>query len=59
MICALFLWGRNMADWDTELSAFLEPFLKKLGHKKRQQMCPLYVSRLIGPGDRKSIEPMA
>jgi hypothetical protein len=22
-------------------------------------MCPLYVSRLIGPGDRKSIQPMA
>lgn len=48
-----------MADWDTELSAFLQPFLEKLGHKKRRQMCPLYVSGLIGPGDRKSIEPMA
>ena len=48
-----------MADWDTELSAFLQPFLDKLGHKKRRQMCPLYVSGLIGPGDRKSIEPMA
>uniref|UniRef100_UPI000A7C77A9 transposase n=1 Tax=Pararhizobium arenae TaxID=1856850 RepID=UPI000A7C77A9 len=48
-----------MADWDAELSAFLQPFLDKLGHKKRRQMCPLYVSGLIGPGDRKSIEPMA
>lgn len=48
-----------MADWDTELSTFLQPFLDKLGHKKRRQMCPLYVSGLIGPGDRKSIEPMA
>ncbi len=48
-----------MADWDTELSGFLQPFLDKLGHKKRRQMCPLYVSGLIGPGDRKSIEPMA
>jgi SRSO17 transposase len=48
-----------MADLDTELSAFLQPFLDKLGHKKRRQMCPLYVSGLIGPGDRKSIEPMA
>lgn len=47
-----------MADWDTELSAFLQPFVDKLGHKKRRQMCPLYVSGLIGPGDRKSIEPM-
>lgn len=48
-----------MVDWDTELSVFLQPFLEKLGHKKRRQMCPLYVSGLIGPGDRKSIEPMA
>ncbi len=46
-------------DWDTELSAFLQPFLEKLGHKNRRQMCPLYVSGLLGPGDRKSIEPMA
>ncbi len=48
-----------MTDWETELSEFLRPFLEKLGHKKRRQMCPLYVSGLIGPGDRKSIEPMA
>src|SRR5262249_21291194 len=30
-----------------------------LGHKARRQMCPLYVSGLIGPGDRKSVQPMA
>lgn len=48
-----------MTDWETELSVFLRPFLEKLGHKKRRQMCPLYVSGLIGPGDRKSVEPMA
>lgn len=28
----------DMADWDTELSAFLQPFLAQRGHKKRQ-MC--------------------
>jgi len=37
----------------------LKPFLDRLGHKARRQMCPLYVSGLIGPGDRKSIQPMA
>jgi SRSO17 transposase len=26
--------------------------LARLGHKARRQMCPLYVSGLIGPGDR-------
>src|SRR5262245_22139737 len=35
------------------------PFLSRLGRKARRRMCPLYVSGLIGPGDRKSIQPMA
>ena len=42
-----------------ELGRWLKPFLDRLGHKARRQMCPLYVSGLIGPGDRKSIQPMA
>jgi len=46
-------------DWDVALSEWLKPFVDRLGHKKRRTMCPLYVSGLIGPGDRKSIEPMA
>ena len=47
------------SDWKVELGRFLKPFLDRLGHKARRQMCPLYVSGLIGPGDRKSIQPMA
>jgi crotonobetainyl-CoA:carnitine CoA-transferase CaiB-like acyl-CoA transferase len=31
------------------------PFLDRLGHKARRRMCPLYVTGLIGPGDRKSV----
>src|SRR5438128_1938303 len=50
--------GRT-SDWKEELERFLKPFLGRLGHKARRQMCPLYVSGLIGPGDRKSIQPMA
>jgi SRSO17 transposase len=46
-------------DWKEELGRFLGPFLARLGHKARRRMCPLYVSGLIGPGDRKSIQPMA
>jgi SRSO17 transposase len=46
-------------DWKDELGRWLTPFLDRLGHKARRQMCPLYVSGLIGPGDRKSIQPMA
>ena len=48
-----------MADWNEELSRWLAPFVARLGHKARRRMCPLYVAGLIGPGDRKSIEPMA
>jgi SRSO17 transposase len=48
-----------MSDWNAALTEWLKPFVEKLGHKKRRQMCPLYVAGLIGPGDRKSIEPMA
>jgi SRSO17 transposase len=30
-----------------------------LGHKTGEGMCPSYVARLIGPGGRKSGQPMA
>lgn len=48
-----------MAEWEDELGRWLKPFLDRLGHKTRQRMCPLYVAGLIGPGDRKSVQPMA
>lgn len=46
-------------SWNDELVRWLGPFLDRLGHKKRRQMCPLYVAGLIGPGERKSMEPIA
>jgi SRSO17 transposase len=46
-------------DWRDELGRWLAPFLARLGHKARRQMCPLYITGLIGPGDRKSVQPMA
>jgi SRSO17 transposase len=45
--------------WEEELGRWLKPFLDCLGHKARRRMCPLYISGLIGPGDRKSVQPMA
>jgi hypothetical protein len=50
--------GRTL-DRKGGLGRWLKPFLDRLGHKARRQMCPLYVSGLIGPGDRKSSQPMA
>ena len=51
--------GKRISDWQDELGRFLKPFLARLGHKARRQMCPVYVRGLIGPGERKSIQPMA
>src|SRR4051795_13604864 len=53
------LGGLTMPGWEDELERWLMPFLDRLGHKTRQRMCPLYVAGLIGPGDRKSVQPMA
>jgi SRSO17 transposase len=47
------------SHWEDELRSWLKPFLDRLGHKARRRMCPLYVAGLIGPGDRKSVQPMA
>ena len=47
------------AGWRAELERWLGPFLDALGHPARRAMCPLYVAGLIGPGERKSVAPMA
>lgn len=47
------------AEWQVELDRFLEPFAARPGHQARRVMCPLCIAGLIGPGDRKSIQPMA
>src|SRR6202023_3721400 len=55
--------GPTMVDttskWKDELERWLEPFLDRLGHKARRRMCPLYIAGLIGPGERKSVQPMS
>ena len=51
--------ARARLDWTEELTRWLEPFLARLGNQTRRRMCPLYVAGLIGPGDRKSVQPMA
>jgi SRSO17 transposase len=55
------LYGRlAMAeDWRGDLEIWLTPFLAALRHKTRVRLCPAYIAGLIGPGDRKSVQPMA
>src|SRR4051794_1406204 len=42
-----------------DLDCWLEPFLAALGHKKRRLWAPLYLRGLLGPSERKSLQPMA
>jgi SRSO17 transposase len=46
-------------NWKADLERWLAPFLAGLSHPARRRMCPLYIAGLIGPGDRKSVQPMA
>jgi SRSO17 transposase len=47
------------ADWQGDLERWLSPFVAALRHRTRARMCPAYIAGLIGPGDRKSVQPMA
>src|SRR5215210_5784084 len=47
------------ADRRAELDGWLGPFLAALGHEKRRRWAPVYLRGLLGPGDRKSLQPMA
>jgi SRSO17 transposase len=42
-----------------DLGAWLTPFLEVLGRKTRRTWAPLYLRGLLGPGERKSLQPMA
>ena len=46
-------------DWRGDLEVWLAPFLAALRHKTRIRVCRAYIAGLIGPGDRKSVQPMA
>lgn len=42
-----------------DLDVWLTPFLEVLGRKTRRTWAPLYLRGLLGPGERKSLQPMA
>lgn len=45
--------------WRRDLERWLEPFMSALSHPARRRICPVYVAGLIGPGERKSMQPLA
>jgi SRSO17 transposase len=42
-----------------DLDIWLTPFLDVLSRKTRRLWAPFYVRGLLGPGERKSLQPMA
>ena len=42
-----------------DLDAWLTPFLDVMGRKTRRAWAPFYLRGLLGPGERKSLQPMA
>ena len=51
-----------MGDGDvaaSDLDAWLAPFLDVMGRKTRRTWGPFYLRGLLGPGERKSLQPMA
>lgn len=49
----------NIPGGGTDLDRWLAPFLEVMGRKTRRNWAPLYLRGLLGPGERKSLQPMA
>jgi SRSO17 transposase len=47
------------ADWNKDFQEWLEPFLAVFKRSEQRCWAPLYLQGLLGPGARKSVEPMA
>lgn len=62
---ALFQWAwldgmlADVGDGLRDLDGRLEPFLNAMGRKTRREWAPFYVRGLLGPGEHKSLQPMA
>lgn len=52
-------WPIPYEGWQGVFERWLEPFLAVLSHKAQRRWTPVYVQGLLGPGERKSVEPMA
>jgi SRSO17 transposase len=54
------VWAQSEnADWEDRLAVWLEPYLELFGHKAQRRWAPVYVRGLLGPGERKSVQPIA
>lgn len=46
-------------EWEREFERWLTPFLEALGDRRRRRWAPVYLRGLLGPGERKSVQPLA
>ena len=46
-------------SWQAEFETWLAPFLDRLRRREQRHWAPVYLRGLLGPGGRKSVEPMA
>src|SRR5215211_7664767 len=60
--CCELQWEALMtdaADQVCDLETWLAPVLAAMGRKTRRTWAPLYLRGLLGPGERKSLQPMS
>src|SRR4051794_14393250 len=50
---------QHPVTWRRELDRWLAPFLAAHGHRARRRWAPRYLLGLLGPGERKAIQPRA
>src|SRR6185436_6680504 len=48
----------DVPAWQQRFISWVNPFLEALDSKGREEMAKLYLVGLMGPGDRKSLEPI-
>lgn len=51
--------ANGVGDWEREFARWLTPFVEALGDRRRRRWAPVYLRGLLGPGERKSIQPLA
>src|SRR6266540_3535820 len=51
--------GQAAEWWEREFDRWLAPFWTALGDRRRRRWGPVYVRGLLGPGERKSVQPLA
>lgn len=49
----------SASAWEREFEQWVSPFLEVFHHQAQRRWAPVYLRGLLGPGDRKSVQPMA